>query len=79
MRDGAVADRVIEVTEEAQAGAYDSAGFGSTKDRMAFALARLRKSENLTEEAEAFAAYGLCRVGSASLLRPELEALAAQA
>lgn len=60
-------------------GTYDSAGFGSTEVRMALALARLRKSENQAEEAKAFAAYGLGHVGSATLLRRALEALAAQA
>ena len=58
-------------------GAYDSAGFGSTKVRMALALARLRKSEGKPEDAKAFAAYGLVHVGGATLLRRELEALAA--
>ncbi|CAN7476336.1 DUF4304 domain-containing protein [Acidovorax sp. LjRoot66] len=59
------------------AGAYDSAGFGSTEVRLALALARLRKSENKAEEARAFAAHGLVHVGRATLLRRELEALAA--
>ena len=60
------------------AGAYDTAGFGSTQVRMALALARLRQSESQPEEAKAFAAYGLAHAGSATLLRRELEALAAQ-
>lgn len=59
-------------------GAYDSAGFGSTKVRMALALARLRKSESNLEQAKAFAAYGLMHVGGATLLRRELEVLTAQ-
>ena len=58
-------------------GSYNVGGFGSTKVRMALALARLRKSEGNLEEAKAFAAYGLAHVGSATLLRKDLEALAA--
>ncbi|WP_227818089.1 DUF4304 domain-containing protein [Nitrogeniibacter aestuarii] len=59
-------------------GAYDSAGFGSTQVRMALALARLRKVEGKLEEARAFASLGLAQVGSATLLRRELEALTTQ-
>ena len=59
-------------------GTYDSAGFGSTEVRMSLALARLRKAEGKLEEVRAFAAHGLAHVGSATLLRRELEALAAQ-
>jgi hypothetical protein len=59
-------------------GNFDFAGFGSTKVRMALALARLRKSEGLVQESKAFASYGISNVGRAALLRHDLEELAAQ-
>lgn len=60
------------------AGVFDFAGFASTEVRMALALARLRKTEGKFDESKAFAAHGLALVGDATLLRRELEALAAQ-
>ena len=50
-------------------------GFGSTDARIALVLARLRKSVGRTDEAKAFAIYGLERVGSAISLRSQLEEL----
>jgi hypothetical protein len=54
-------------------------GFGTTKVRLALALARLRKANGNLAEAKEFADYGLARVGSAVALRRELEALCASA
>lgn len=57
------------------AGAYDFAGFSSTKVRMALALTRLRKSQGRLEESKAFAAWGLENVKNAEFLRRELESV----
>jgi len=57
------------------AGAYDFAGFSSTKVRMALALARLRKSQGRLEESKAFAAWGLENASNAEFLRRELESV----
>jgi hypothetical protein len=59
-------------------GNFDFEGFGSTRVRMALALARLRKSEGLVGESKAFATHGIANVGGAAFLRHELEELAAQ-
>ena len=50
-------------------------GFGSTKVRMALALARLRKIEGRLAESRAFAAHGLANIGPAVVLRREFELL----
>lgn len=60
------------------AGLYDFSGFGSTKVRMALALARLRKSEGRCKESMAFAACGLENIGGATGLRSELQTLSSQ-
>jgi hypothetical protein len=60
---------------ELSSGAYDLAGFGSTKVRLALVLSRLRASESNFAEAKAFAQYGLVNVGAAAALRKELEEL----
>ena len=50
-------------------------GFGSTDTRIALVLARLRAAEGRSSEAQAFANFGLLRVGPAVALRQELERL----
>ena len=50
-------------------------GFGSTDSRIAYVLARLRKADGRTDEARAFAFYGLEHVGNAVALRSKLEEL----
>jgi hypothetical protein len=62
--------------EEFERGAFDFSGFGSTKVRMAFTLARLRQSQGLTNDSAAFARVGLAQIGSAVALRRELEQMA---
>ena len=57
------------------AGRFNFQGFGSTNCRMALALARLRKVRGQLAESQAFAAYALEQVGSASLLRIQIQAL----
>ena len=57
------------------AGSIDFKGFGSTKVRMALALARFRKTEGRKSDSMAFAAYGLESAGSAVALRKELRQL----
>ncbi len=64
--------------ESLVAGAFDFQGFGTTKVRLGLALARIRKIEGKGEQSRAFAAYGLAHLGSASALRAELTALAAE-
>jgi hypothetical protein len=54
---------------------FNFGGFGSTKTRMALALARLRKSEGRLVESREFAAQGLASAGSAVGLRREFELL----
>ncbi len=54
---------------------FDFGGFGSTKVRMALALARLRKAQGLLTESKAFAAHGLANVGPATALKREFEQL----
>lgn len=61
---------------EFRSGAYDFAGFGTTKVRMALALSLMRKAEGRFEESKAFAAYGIENMESASLLSHELQTLA---
>jgi len=56
------------------AGKFDFLGFGSAQCRMAFAMARLRKAQGLSAEAREFANHALACVGTASLLRAEIEA-----
>jgi hypothetical protein len=56
-----------------ESGQYNFAGFGSTKVRMALALARFRAARQQMQEAKAFANIGLANLGSASGLRRELE------
>ncbi len=60
---------------EFAAGNYDFLGFKSTTVRMALALARLRRSEGLTEESMAFATYGLEKIGHATGLHAEFKEL----
>jgi hypothetical protein len=55
------------------AGAYDFAGFSSTKVRMSLALARLRKSQGRLAESTAFAAWGLENVKPAEFLSREFK------
>lgn len=52
-------------------------GFGSTKVRLALALARLREAEGRIEEAVAFASYGLENWGGAFSPFPDLKRIAA--
>lgn len=56
-------------------GQYGLNGFGSTKARMALALARMRQTSGRLYEARAFAAIGLAEVGNAGGLRRMLEDL----
>lgn len=51
-------------------------GFGSTPTRIALVFARLRKAEGRIADAQAFARYGLTRVGQAAALKSELTAIA---
>jgi hypothetical protein len=57
------------------AGRFNFLGFGSTNCRMALALARLRKARGQSAQSQAFATYALEQVGSASLLRIQIQAL----
>src|SRR6185503_5228121 len=59
--------------EDFESGHFNFCGFGSTKIRMALALARLRHSEGRLLDAKAFAAYGIATVGSASVLKSQFE------
>jgi hypothetical protein len=54
------------------AGAFNFQGFGSTKCRMAFSLARLRMVQGLKAEARAFAVHALNEVGNATILKAEI-------
>jgi hypothetical protein len=58
-------------------GTFDFKGFGNTKVRLGLALARIRRLQELPDQSKGFAAYALQHIGSASFLRSELEALAA--
>lgn len=60
------------------AGVFNFLGFGSTKCRMAFTLARLRRAQGRTEDARAFALHALEQVGTASLLKMQIQALLAE-
>jgi hypothetical protein len=65
---------LYSLTPEAfESGQYDLQGFGSTKVRMALALARFRQAKGRAEEAKKFAAIGLAAVGNAPALRKALE------
>lgn len=75
---GPAAPLMIVTPTEFRSGAYDFAGFGTTKVRMALALSLMRKAEGRFEESKAFAAYGIENIGSASFLRHELQALAGE-
>jgi hypothetical protein len=55
--------------------AFNFCGFGSTKVRMALALARLRRAQGRFTKSRAFAAHGLANVGAATALKHEFEQL----
>jgi hypothetical protein len=58
-----------------EAGQYSFSGFGSTRVRMARALALMRQAAGNLVDAAAFARIALAELGAASALRAELEAL----
>jgi hypothetical protein len=64
--------------EALASGDYDLQGFGNTKVRLGLTLARIRKLEGKAEESREFAAYGLQHLGSAVILKTELQSLAAR-
>lgn len=57
---------------------YNFHGFGSTKVRMALALARFRKATGHVQDAREFAKVGQAAVGSATSLNKELESIYAE-
>jgi hypothetical protein len=59
-------------------GNFNFLGFGSTVCRMALALARLRRAKGELPESQAFAAHALQTVGSAAMLKAQIQALLPQ-
>jgi hypothetical protein len=60
------------------AGVFDFRGFGSTKCRMAFALARLRKAQGRNADAREFAEQALNQMGPAVGLKVAIQAFLKQ-
>lgn len=72
------ADLNIVTPEDFAAGRFNFLGFGSTESRMALALARLRKAQGQSSQAQAFATYALEHAGTAAFLKTQAQALIEQ-
>lgn len=69
------ADLNIVTPEAFSAGRFNFLGFGSTECRMALALARLRRTQGLLAQSQAFAALAIEHAGSASFVKALAQAL----